>query len=489
MSNHHDNENIESKLERAARSMVRDGNNANLNATELSEIVPGIDPEIVKHEENEEDHGHGNDSSNSAVLAAAAVAATSDLDKFNESANTTSNSHNSNEKALDEQTTIGMHHDESERLNEVVAQHNTDFVPQQQIQPGEDRRQYYARTRGVMSRDNSGYPEPSHHGETNRRRIRLTWTPEETAALIEGCKIHGVGNWKKILTDPNLKFNSRTAVDLKDRFRTSFPVEYARLYPNAKTHRLKPKKTIVNTEEDDNNMFADTTGNNQQVDDPESVAVAATRGLDYNNSQGGGGDQNDESQTQGYIYQYPNTTNNSDHVDTKSLTKINRKERHAFTSEEDERLLEGFKRHGPCWSKIQRDQSLQLYSRRSTDLRDRFRNRFPDMYTRAGYKGRGGIRKASAKQNKSASSKTEDNAKRVAAAAVMSLGSQATSNNNGGDNTGPASGDDHSRDSGDSTPNNANPTEQQQDPGNDGFNYHQNQPMLQQVYQESNQRH
>lgn len=154
----------------------------------------------------------------------------------------------------------------------------------------------------------------------SKRRSRLGWTDEETRNLMEGCRIHGVGNWKKILTDPQFRFNGRTAVDLKDRFRTSFPEEYSRLYPNARTHKSKKPS------------------GHREVG-PE-------------------------------------------------LVKINRKERRSFTPDEDERLLQGFFKHGPAWSKIQRDTSLELFNRRSTDLRDRFRNAFPDRYAAAGYKGR-----------------------------------------------------------------------------------------------------
>lgn len=157
------------------------------------------------------------------------------------------------------------------------------------------------------------------HGRVGKRRVRLGWTEEETRNLMEGCKRFGVGNWKKILTDPSLHFNCRTAVDLKDRFRTSFPEEYSRLYPNARTHKVK----------------------------------RATSG-----------------------------------GSVPSLIKVSRKERRAFTADEDERLLQGFMAHGPAWSKIQKDTSLGLGDRRSTDLRDRFRNAFPDRYTAAGYKGR-----------------------------------------------------------------------------------------------------
>lgn len=154
---------------------------------------------------------------------------------------------------------------------------------------------------------------------TGKRRVRVRWTNEETEYLIEGCKVYGVGNWKKILMDPRFHFNKRTAVDLKDRFRTSFPEDYGRLYPNATTHKSKHQAR---------------------------------------------------------------------EVDSSRLKKINRKERCRFTPEEDERLLQGFNKHGASWSKIQTDPEFGFQSRRSTDLRDRFRNAFPERYVAAGYKGR-----------------------------------------------------------------------------------------------------
>ncbi|ANB11465.1 Myb family protein (predicted) [Sugiyamaella lignohabitans] len=195
----------------------------------------------------------------------------------------------------------------------------------------------------------------SNASNVGKRRVRLGWSKQETEYLMEGCKVHGVGNWKKILTDPNFQFNCRTAVDLKDRFRTSFPEEYGRLYPNAKTHKVKRNRNSNNS------------------------GIAEMTGID--------GEYKSDSPLGG-----------------SGLVKINRKERRSFTKEEDERLLEGFNRHGPAWSKIQRDSSLQFYERRSTDLRDRFRNAFPDKYTQAGYKGRAGDGTGTRKGGNSASS-------------------------------------------------------------------------------------
>ncbi|KAF8876891.1 hypothetical protein CPB84DRAFT_1623011, partial [Gymnopilus junonius] len=50
------------------------------------------------------------------------------------------------------------------------------------------------------------------------KKPRKKWSSEETEMLVQGCQIHGVGNWKTILQDPNLQFHDRSAVDLKDRY-------------------------------------------------------------------------------------------------------------------------------------------------------------------------------------------------------------------------------------------------------------------------------
>ncbi|KAJ7833039.1 hypothetical protein B0H14DRAFT_2364487, partial [Mycena olivaceomarginata] len=49
------------------------------------------------------------------------------------------------------------------------------------------------------------------------KKPRRKWTPAETQMLVDGCNIHGVGNWKAILSDPALEFQGRSPVDLKDR--------------------------------------------------------------------------------------------------------------------------------------------------------------------------------------------------------------------------------------------------------------------------------
>ncbi|PLW08035.1 hypothetical protein PCASD_22596 [Puccinia coronata f. sp. avenae] len=68
-----------------------------------------------------------------------------------------------------------------------------------------------------------------------------------------------------------------------------------------------------------------------------------------------------------------------------------RRERKQFSPEEDAALKRGYVKFGTAWSSIQKDPVLA--SRKATDLRDRFRNAFPQIYAAAGYKPRS--RKAS----------------------------------------------------------------------------------------------
>lgn len=212
-----------------------------------------------------------------------------------------------------------------------------------------------------------------------KRRVRLGWTKDETDALLDGCKRHGVGNWKKILTDPTYRFNNRTAVDLKDRFRTSFPEEYSRLYPNAKTHKMRrravtgpgaPQQQPQQPQQQQQHTIPTNGGPMRQEDwsNPQMQGAMPGNMIDVHRMRGPNADPTGP--------------------DALQLVKINRKERRAFTPAEDARLLEGFHKHGPAWSKIQRDPTLHFTERRSTDLRDRFRNAFPEQYAKAGYKGR-----------------------------------------------------------------------------------------------------
>ncbi|KAF8885648.1 hypothetical protein BD779DRAFT_1673605 [Infundibulicybe gibba] len=158
------------------------------------------------------------------------------------------------------------------------------------------------------------------------KKQRKKWTTEETAMLVEGCRIHGVGSWKTILSDPNLKFDNRSPVDLKDRFRTYFPDAYQKHYPNARTHLSSKVRSIL---PDGSSLFEKTRS----------------------------------------------------------------KKRRPFTEEEDRALKAGYEKHGTVWATIVKDPVFQEQNRRSTDLRDRFRNAFPELYQAAGYKPRNSAKK------------------------------------------------------------------------------------------------
>ncbi|KAG8832860.1 hypothetical protein FRC17_000515 [Serendipita sp. 399] len=194
----------------------------------------------------------------------------------------------------------------------------------------------------------SGPSDPNPGGNGNltgedfpKKKVRKKWTLEETKMLVLGCNKHGVGNWKSMLDDRELQFDpDRTPVDLKDRFRTYFPEAYRHLYPNAKTHISNSSASRAN-----------------RAELPDSLTI---------------------------------------------FEKSRSKKRRPFTKEEDDALREGFEKvcspkyfvslrqrppkHGTVWALIAKHPALS--SRRSTDLRDRFRNAFPDLYERAGYKPR-----------------------------------------------------------------------------------------------------
>lgn len=50
-------------------------------------------------------------------------------------------------------------------------------------------------------------------GKKKRNKKRNKWSETETRNLLVGVSRFGIGNWKKILQDPEFEFNGRTAVD------------------------------------------------------------------------------------------------------------------------------------------------------------------------------------------------------------------------------------------------------------------------------------
>ncbi|KAJ1735948.1 hypothetical protein LPJ61_000254 [Coemansia biformis] len=172
----------------------------------------------------------------------------------------------------------------------------------------------------------------SHSGERGKpgsasdiRRVARKWTEEETDNLLQGCSKYGVGAWKKILDDPNFSFNSRTSVDLKDRFRTIRAQECAQS-PHAKVSRKS----------------------NGKIPD--------------------------------VVWPLPP---NSQRL--QGLHRVQRKPTRNYTADEDRRLLIGVLRHANHWTKIAADSDLQLGNRPGQSLRDRLRNAFPEVFELFGY--------------------------------------------------------------------------------------------------------
>jgi hypothetical protein len=194
-------------------------------------------------------------------------------------------------------------------------------------------------------------------------KTRKKWTEEETAQLLLGVQAHGVGNWTKILQDPQYKFDGRKAVDLKDRFRTCCPAE---LRGMGKQVSGAPEKVR------DGGAMAKTNPK------PAMVAEIALTDSD--------GSSTDEKSAPGPRKGQKSRAHRKNLEDLAELgikepfKKSGRRERRPFTDEEDQAILQGFQEYGTAWARILKDQRFNLKGRRPTDLRDRLRNKYPEKY-------------------------------------------------------------------------------------------------------------
>jgi Myb-like DNA-binding domain len=186
---------------------------------------------------------------------------------------------------------------------------------------------------GVQNENADGDPDDPRPG---KRGKRSKWSVEETNYLIQGVAHFGIGGWKKILKHPEYKFKEgRNSIDLKDRFRTCFPDEYRK----SGSQKGKVESTL------------DDSGKRRGRGSRTTVELA---------KMGYSGDI--------------------------AFPKLERRARKNFTKAEDDALLQGFLKYPAQWKKIQSDPELGLSHRTRTDLRDRFRNRFPQRFKEAGYK-------------------------------------------------------------------------------------------------------
>ncbi|KAG8671590.1 hypothetical protein FPOAC2_04939 [Fusarium poae] len=231
----------------------------------------------------------------------------------------------------------------------------------------------------VMPEILSEFTQPSQEIDTDfivnkaRKRNakpRRKWSEEETSHLLLGVNRHGVGKWTSILEDTDFTFNDRTAGDLKDRFRTCCPNELRKSNRSIDTELpprpgrdMPPKgKTDVHLEK----ILVDG-GDAAYAKD-----ATSTPRQDIDKSP-------KKKKSRAHRKKMEDLVELGIHGPFK---KSRRRERRPFTEQDDAEILEGLDIHGPAWTKIQRDPRFHLSSRQPTDLRDRVRNKYADVYQR-----------------------------------------------------------------------------------------------------------
>lgn len=174
-----------------------------------------------------------------------------------------------------------------------------------------------------------------------KRPKRNKWNEEETASLLKGVAHFGIGNWTKILNCSDYQFNNRSALDLKDRFRVCCPDHY---------QSGKPSQSIKAKTGSTAHKAPSKAKSCPKGPAPERVSSVKLEELGIN----------------------------------EPFVKASRRSRHGYSAEEDEAILEGFQKYGNSWATIQQNSDFDLSHRKTTDLRDRFRTKYPEEYAKAG---------------------------------------------------------------------------------------------------------
>ncbi|KAJ5780464.1 hypothetical protein N7457_005624 [Penicillium paradoxum] len=239
----------------------------------------------------------------------------------------------------------------------------------------------------------------------SRKNLRR-WTEEETITLLRGVVKCGIGNWTAILAQPEFEFNQRTASNLKDRFRVLCPWGYRASDPNEAAKQLRDTLTnaLLKAKAEGSD---DTSGKfhlsnlvpSSQASEPDpgsGTPVCKSHKQSISSTLLSIPDP-DPGSISNAKSQSPSSGNNPLALSSQSHSTLaslgipeahviisKRRSRRPFTAAEDEALLKGYAVHGFQWTLIQQDQRLQLSHRKATDLRDRFRTKFPHAYRDGG---------------------------------------------------------------------------------------------------------
>jgi hypothetical protein len=207
--------------------------------------------------------------------------------------------------------------------------------------------------------------------KTKDAKKRNKWSEQETKDLLVGVSRFGIGNWKKILQCSDFAFNQRTAVDLKDRFRTCCPGEGLKLKIKKTKRKSTPKDSSAQESHPTTDLPIVSHGQTSSISDS----------------------QIPESSTADSVPKKSRLeTNKKGPVELAKFgihapfVKNKRRERREFTEKDDENLMKGFEKHTFSWHSMRDDADLGFSSRHPTDLRDRFRIRYPEIFAKAGYK-------------------------------------------------------------------------------------------------------
>jgi len=205
-------------------------------------------------------------------------------------------------------------------------------------------------------KENSVVVEPKVSHATMKKVVqpRRKWTDEETNNLLLGVHKYGAGNWAEILGDKDFKFNKRSGSDLKDRFRTCCPAGWDGEKPQPS--KLRKSKSIKKS-----SLIAENIMVNNENVDTQSAKVEAPA---HRKSKAHRKEWEDLAQLG---------------IDRPFQTSLRRKRR-PFTDQEDQWILDGFEIHGFAWTKMVKDTRFAFIERTPTDLRDRFRNKFPEKF-------------------------------------------------------------------------------------------------------------